>query len=192
MQGDAGLSPLRAQRRERILDAAQATFLRDGLRGATMEGIAVAAGLSKVTLYGYVRDKEAAFAAVAQRLAGRLRAAFDAALAGTGDPPSRIAAALSAKHGAIAALLTGSPHPRELLAARTHVADIFRDLDRDMTWAIAALTGDTQAARIVFDGAAGLAEAASGSPTLGPDIARLVRAVLVVGPEGLEPPTKAL
>ncbi len=192
MQDAASLSPLRAQRRQRVLDAAEATFLRDGLRGATMEGIAAAAGLSKVTLYSYFRDKEAAFAAVAQRLAGRLRAAFDQALAGTGDPASRITAALSAKHAAVAALLAGSPHLRELLAARANVAEIFGDLDRSMTDAITALTGDAQAARIVFDGAAGLADAAPASPTLAADIARLVQAVVVVGPEGLEPPTKAL
>jgi TetR/AcrR family transcriptional regulator, mexJK operon transcriptional repressor len=47
--------------RAAVLEAARALFLRDGYSGATMEGIAAAAGLTKRTLYNNYGDKETLF-----------------------------------------------------------------------------------------------------------------------------------
>jgi AcrR family transcriptional regulator len=176
--GDKPLSPLKAARRDRLIDVAEAEFLRNGLRAATMEGIAAAAGVSKVTVYGYFRDKDALFAAVATRLAARLHAVFDAALAGRGSVADRVTAALVVKHDLVFGLVRASPHAAELMAARQTVSAIFNDLDAGMTAAIALLAGDAQAARIVFDGATGIAEVATSREQLADDIARLVRALL--------------
>jgi len=53
---------------ERILDAALAVFARFGLRGARLEQIATAAGLSKTNLLYYFRSKEALYLAVLTRI----------------------------------------------------------------------------------------------------------------------------
>jgi TetR/AcrR family transcriptional regulator, mexJK operon transcriptional repressor len=55
---------LLARKRAAILDAAEATFLQLGYEGASMEGIASAAGVSIMTLYRHARRKEDLFAAV--------------------------------------------------------------------------------------------------------------------------------
>lgn len=58
-RGDApALSPTRRARRERLLAAAFTVLLRHGYRGATMEGIAAEAEVSKVTLYKYFAGKD--------------------------------------------------------------------------------------------------------------------------------------
>jgi AcrR family transcriptional regulator len=172
------LSPLKAARRDRLIDVAEGEFLRHGLRATTMEGIAVAAGASKVTLYGYFRDKDMLFAAVADRLAARLWAVFDAALAGRGGVADRVTAALVVKHDLVFGLVRASPHAAELMAARQTVPDTFDGLDARMIAAIADVAGDPQGARVVFHGAAGIAAAASAPGPLADDISRLVRSVL--------------
>jgi TetR/AcrR family transcriptional regulator, mexJK operon transcriptional repressor len=55
---------LLARKRAAILDAAQEAFLRLGYDGASMEGIAAAAGVSIMTLYRHAQRKEELFAAV--------------------------------------------------------------------------------------------------------------------------------
>ncbi|GGA19782.1 TetR/AcrR family transcriptional regulator [Dyella nitratireducens] len=55
---------LLARKRAAILQAAQAAFLEHGYEGASMEGIAQAAGVSIMTLYRHARRKEDLFAAV--------------------------------------------------------------------------------------------------------------------------------
>lgn len=52
---------------ERILDAALSLFARYGLRGARIDEIAAAAGLSKTNLLYYFRSKEALYTAVLER-----------------------------------------------------------------------------------------------------------------------------
>jgi TetR/AcrR family transcriptional repressor of mexJK operon len=47
-----------------ILLAARRLFLQQGMAGVTMEAVAAAAGVSKMTLYSRFRDKEALFEAV--------------------------------------------------------------------------------------------------------------------------------
>lgn len=59
---------LRSPEKERqILDGAAAAFSRDGYEGASMSGIAAAAGVSKGTLYNYFNGKKALFTAFVQR-----------------------------------------------------------------------------------------------------------------------------
>lgn len=106
-----------AERREKMVEAGESLFLRDGLRGATMEAIARQAGVAKATLYSYFPDKEAVFAAVVARLVGELGSAVDRELSGTGEAWQRVAAALGAKHRIVYRLLSGSPHAHELYEA---------------------------------------------------------------------------
>ena len=105
------------ERREKMVDAGQALFLRDGLRGATMEGIAREAGVAKATLYSYFPDKEAVFAAVVNRMIAELGAIVDRELDAPGEAWMRVAAALSAKHRFVYAQLEHSPHAHELYEA---------------------------------------------------------------------------
>lgn len=55
---------LMARKRAAILDAARDAFLNLGYEGASMEGIAAAAGVSIMTLYRHAEGKEDLFAAV--------------------------------------------------------------------------------------------------------------------------------
>ena len=75
------LSPLKRARRAKIVAAARDRFVADGFRATTMEGIAAAAGMSKVTVYGYFPDKDAVFLAVAETLVEEMEAAVSDALA---------------------------------------------------------------------------------------------------------------
>jgi TetR/AcrR family transcriptional regulator, mexJK operon transcriptional repressor len=60
----------RAQaKRERIHRAAQTLFMQHGFEATSMDAIAVAAGVSKPTLYRYYQNKEALFVAVLEQLA---------------------------------------------------------------------------------------------------------------------------
>lgn len=121
-----------AEKRRRILDAARQLFVRDGLRGTTMEAIARAAGVAKPTLYGYFSDKEAVFTAILDDLSEALTAAFEAGMAGSGAVAERIGAALAGKYGVIAALVETSPFAEELYSSHGRVSARFRALDAEM------------------------------------------------------------
>lgn len=177
MESDTNLSPVRAARRDKLLDAAKAVFLRAGLKGATMEAIAEEAGVSKVTLYGYFRDKDAAFFAVSERLAGQLRAATFAALDEPGTPADRITRALQIKHGMVRAILQDSPLADELIATRQQVQDIWQSLDAEITARLTDVIGDADTARIIFDASLGISENAKEIRAMKTDIARLVAAL---------------
>jgi AcrR family transcriptional regulator len=175
----AGANPAR---RSRILDAGERLFSRGGVRGVTMEAVAAEARVAKATLYSYFRDREALFAAVAERLAATLLEAFGAGLAESGGPrrpDERIAAALVAKHRLVFALVHGSPHARELLSEKERLAPTpFEEADARMIaqleavlardGALSARAGAT--ARALFWGAAGLAEHAAGADALAAEI----------------------
>ncbi len=55
-------------RLDQILDAAYASFTRHGVKRTTMDDIASAAGMSRPSVYQYVRGKDDAFRRLAQRL----------------------------------------------------------------------------------------------------------------------------
>ena len=128
-----------AEKRRRILDAARLLFVREGLRGTTMEAIARAAGIAKPTLYGYFSDKDAVFTALLDELTDTLTAAFEAGMAGSGTPAQRIGAALAGKYGAIAAVIEASPFAEELYSTHSRVSLRFRALDMQMNETILAV-----------------------------------------------------
>ncbi|MBO9588720.1 TetR/AcrR family transcriptional regulator [Devosia sp.] len=129
---EAGLDRA-AEKRRRILDAARLLFVRDGLRGTTMEGIARAAGVAKPTLYGYFSDKDTVFTALLDDLSDALTAAFEAGMAGPGTVAQRIGAALAGKYGTIAAVVETSPFAEELYSTHSRVSLRFRTLDTQMS-----------------------------------------------------------
>src|SRR5258707_4162867 len=59
-------------KRVSIVGGAKDVFLRHGFEGASMDGIAAAAGVSKMTVYRYFRSKEELFAGVIQDLCERI------------------------------------------------------------------------------------------------------------------------
>lgn len=70
----------RAVREQQMLDAAVATFARRGYRAASMDEIAVAAGVSKPLVYLYLHSKDDLFTACIRREAEALKAAVRAAV----------------------------------------------------------------------------------------------------------------
>ncbi|RKF12997.1 TetR/AcrR family transcriptional regulator [Roseovarius spongiae] len=181
------LSPLKAARWQKILDAAEAVFVARGFRGATMEGIAEAAGVSKATLYGYAPDKDAVFAAAADRVAERLQHAVESALAGDGPAPTRIAAALIAKHRIIDELVRRSPFADDLFAEKTRTSSgRFAALDRAIEAEIAAelRVGGSKAgeasrlAALLFNASQGIANGGAEFDSVAQDIRRLVQALV--------------
>lgn len=68
----AGVAPAHLDARdgrEALLDAATAVFTSEGYAGATVDAIAVAAGMSKAGFYWHYENKEAVFVAVIERFA---------------------------------------------------------------------------------------------------------------------------
>lgn len=172
------LSPLKAARQEKLLDAALHLFVTRGYRGTSMEAIAEAAGLSKVTLYSYFRDKDAAFEGVALRLADRLHGAVAAALLGDGPAFERVTAALQAKHAMVHDIVRVSAFAPEIMAQKLAVARIFADLDRQIIAEIAEALNDPGLARLLFHAATGIAENAGSRDEMLGDIERLVRGMV--------------
>src|ERR1700757_1182434 len=56
--------PKDQEKRASILATANTLFIDRGYEGVTMEAVATAAGVSKMTVYGHFHDKAALFAAV--------------------------------------------------------------------------------------------------------------------------------
>jgi AcrR family transcriptional regulator len=184
----AALSPVRAARRERLLDAAEALFVSQGFRAPSIEGIAEGAGMSKVTLYGYFRDKEAVFVAVAERIADALEEAVETALAAEAPFPAPLAMALTAKHRIVLERVQRSAFASELFQAKAaHVTRRFAALDDAIIARLTAAlerTGHTAAvaaetAQLLFCAANGIANRAGDATVLAARIDRLVRAVVV-------------
>jgi len=94
--------PRDLEKRAAIVQAARKLFLQDGFAAVTMEAIAAAAGVSKMTLYGYFRDKEVVFEAAAAETARALTADMSKIHAEGGS----LAEALCALGRAILALIT--------------------------------------------------------------------------------------
>lgn len=87
---------IQAENRQKILTAALEVFARDGFRGATIDAIAAAAGMSKPNLLYYFPSKQGIYRTV---LEGLLDAWLDPlrALDPAGDPASEIAAYIERK-----------------------------------------------------------------------------------------------
>jgi TetR/AcrR family transcriptional repressor of mexJK operon len=88
-------------KRAAIVAAANTMFMERGYAGVTMEAVAAAAGVSKMTVYGHFRDKAALFGAV-------VRTVSDQLIAGLTDlPRAEGPADLEAKLVAVGKALLG-------------------------------------------------------------------------------------
>jgi TetR/AcrR family transcriptional regulator len=72
--------------RERIIDAAQAIFARDGFAGAKMQEIADRVGIQRPSLFYHFKNKEALFVAAHEQVFARIERLFREGLAPDGDP----------------------------------------------------------------------------------------------------------
>lgn len=146
MTGDSvakGADAAAGRRRDRILDAGQELFLRNGLTGTTMQAIARQAGVAKPTLYSYFPDKEAVYRGVLTRFFAILGEEIAQALDEPGPPAERVAGALVAKFKGVFRILEGSPHAPELLAAKSkHASGEMETLDRWMADRIAGVLAE--------------------------------------------------
>jgi AcrR family transcriptional regulator len=73
-----------AARRQQILDAAQACFMRNGFHMTSMQDVIAEAGLSVGAVYRYFRSKNDIVEAIAERYADQIAAALDS-LVGSPD-----------------------------------------------------------------------------------------------------------
>lgn len=80
----------RDERREAILDVAEACFLAEGYDATSMSTIAARVGGSKGTLYNYFKNKEELFAAMMQRVCTEIQDTLFDVDAHTGDPETRL------------------------------------------------------------------------------------------------------
>lgn len=172
----------------RILVAAGELFLKNGMRGTSMEAIARAARIAKPTLYAYFRDKDAVFQALVERLAGEWRTAFLEGLRSDGDVAARIGAALTNKYKATMRLLEGSPHAAELYGEHERsAATVIVALEREFAGAIEhelMLVGVARArliTQLLMAAVSGVSTKVQSVAELGPAIRLLTERL--VGPE---------
>ncbi|MBL8913785.1 MAG: TetR/AcrR family transcriptional regulator [Archangium sp.] len=97
-----------------ILEGATRLFLRHGFRKASMDEIAREAGVSKPTLYAYLADKDALFAAVCDHVGQKMLAAANEARS-TKTFVERVQGILTAKFTGTYELLQQSPYAQELM-----------------------------------------------------------------------------
>jgi TetR/AcrR family transcriptional regulator len=109
------------ERLGRILDAAYQCFTRHGVRRTTMDDIATAAGMSRPTVYQYVRNKDDAYRRLAAVLFDQALADARAAAAAGGPLADRLHRVLSTKLELTLRLWRESPHAAELLDASTRL-----------------------------------------------------------------------
>jgi AcrR family transcriptional regulator len=79
-----------AERRAQLLGVARRLFARDGYRGASMESIAEAAGVTKPVLYQHFSSKRALYSALLAGELGRLTQELEAAFSQAGSNSERL------------------------------------------------------------------------------------------------------
>jgi AcrR family transcriptional regulator len=79
-----------AERRSQLLGVARRLFARDGYRGASMESIAEAAGVTKPVLYQHFSSKRALYSALLASELGRLTEELEAAFSQVEDNEQRL------------------------------------------------------------------------------------------------------
>ena len=79
------MTQLTDAKRDAILEAASQRFLADGYSAVSMDAIALAAPVSKPTLYNYFPGKQALFSAVVERDCALIATAVDTAVTDAGD-----------------------------------------------------------------------------------------------------------
>ena len=79
-----------AERRAQLLGVARRLFARDGYRGASMESIAEAAGVTKPVLYQHFSSKRALYSALLANDLGRLTQELETAFSQAEDDEERL------------------------------------------------------------------------------------------------------
>jgi AcrR family transcriptional regulator len=131
----------------RILDAAQALFMRYGVKRTAMDDVAREAGIAKGTLYLYYDSKDALFAGIARRMCDEVLGKAREAAASRSALPDRLVGVLDAKIGAIHRLLASSPHSAELIESKEVLAtSTFADLDREFRAILRDILSDAEIA----------------------------------------------
>ncbi len=85
-----GRAPSYDAQREQILARAAELFARQGYTATSMNQVAQACGVSKPSLYHYVRDKDQLLVEIAEGHVGRLKALVAQAQARPSDPAARV------------------------------------------------------------------------------------------------------
>jgi TetR/AcrR family transcriptional regulator len=85
-----GRAPSYDAQREQILARAAELFARQGYTATSMNQVAQACGVSKPSLYHYVRDKDQLLVEIAEGHVGRLKALVAQAEARPSDPAARV------------------------------------------------------------------------------------------------------
>lgn len=129
--------------RERIIDAAQAIFARDGFVGAKMQEIADRVGIQRPSLFYHFKNKEALFVAAHEQVFARIEPVFRESLAPNGDPfvqldrVSRAVLAVMAEEPDFARMVARTSvdrHPAAVKIVRTYLqplVDLSVDFVRD-------------------------------------------------------------
>lgn len=116
--------------RDRIIDAAQAVFARDGFVGAKMQEIAARVGIQRPSLFYHFTNKEALFVAAHEQVFGRIERLFRESLAPDGDPfvqldrLSRAVLAVMAEEPDFAAMVARTAvdrHPAAVAIVRSYL-----------------------------------------------------------------------
>lgn len=84
------VEPAADDTRERIIDAAQEIFARDGFGGAKMQEIATRVGIRRPSLFYHFKNKEELFVAAHQQVFARIERLFRESLVAEGDPFDRL------------------------------------------------------------------------------------------------------
>ncbi|PZV03357.1 MAG: TetR family transcriptional regulator [Leptolyngbya sp.] len=69
--GNPSGSAAAALKRQQILQGALQIFLQNGYEGTSMDRVAAAAGVSKITIYKHFQDKEGVFTALIEQVTGQ-------------------------------------------------------------------------------------------------------------------------
>ncbi|GIL01618.1 MAG: TetR family transcriptional regulator [Alphaproteobacteria bacterium] len=143
--GDA--APAR-ERRNAILDAGLAMFMRYGFNRVTMDDIAQAAGISRPALYRDFRNKADIYAALAERMLDRAAAAAEVVLTGPAPLGERLVRAIEVGILDHLAEISASPHGAEILERKEELTgDIVAGWRERMTTALARAIGVEARAR---------------------------------------------
>lgn len=116
--------------RERIIDAAQAIFARDGFVGTKMQEIADRVGIQRPSLFYHFKNKEALFVAAHEQIFAKIEPVFRESLAPNGDPfvqldrVSRAVLAVMAEEPDVARMVARTSvdrHPAAVKIVRTYL-----------------------------------------------------------------------
>jgi AcrR family transcriptional regulator len=129
----------RAEREQRMLDAAETVFARDSFQAASMEEIARHSGITKALLYQYFGSKEGLYEATVERGRAHLFAALAAAVAGAESGRPRLLAFVNGYFDYVEAnrgiwwLLYGETASVAVNEMRTRNAELIGELLREST-----------------------------------------------------------